>query len=629
MQSEEIAPSAAARLTVEPAAAERRDWVVSVTDALLGTVLVGNAGLVVVNVLRRAVTGRSFIWQPEISVLALSFITFVGAAVVYRRHQHPAMEALVRLLPTRLRILQAILVHWIILGSAVAIFVASIPVIQVEWRLPSDILEFPQAWYILPISLGMLLVGAFAALELGLQPRRDAVAVGGMVVGLVAAAILTKPLWLHLVAQSLVGIVFALFALLLLLGVPIAFTLATVAFVYMYGSGSVPINALVTTMEQGVIGNPILLSIPFFIFAGLLMDTGGISKRIVGFLQSAIGHIRGGLQQVLVVGMYIFSGISGSKAADMAAVGISMRRTLAEYGVPPAQTVAVLASAASMGETIPPSIAMLVLGSITTLSIAALFLAGLFPAVVLAVALMIVNYLRALRSGARRPARAPLRTVARSFISAILPLMMPVALILGVVGGFSTPTEISALAVLYGFILSTLLYSDLTVASLGRTILDSAVLSGMVMFLTSAAVAFSWVLTVSGLQDRISFFLVSLPGGSLVFLAAACFVMVAMGGLFEGLPALLIFTPILLPVATRLSINPLHFGIVMVMAMGIGAFAPPIGIGFYVACAIGQGRMEQATRAMLPYFAILLLGLLVVAFVPWITLVVPSLFGYH
>jgi tripartite ATP-independent transporter DctM subunit len=267
---------------------------------------------------------------------------------------------------------------------------------------------------------------------------------------------------------------------------------------------------------------------------------------------------------------------------------------------------------------------MLVLGSITTLSMAALFVGGLIPAAVVAACLMALIWLRSRSAGAHVSRRASLHAVLASAVGAILPLLMPVILFAGILFGIATPTEVSSFAVVYGLILSCLVYRELDLAALLRTVLDSAMLAGMVLFILGAASGFSWALTVAYLPQRLVDFLHGIHDNTALFLVGSIALLIVVGSVLEGLPALIILAPLLLPIAGGIGLSELHYGIVLLIAMGTGAFLPPAGVGFYVACAIMGTDIETASRAMLPYLAVLIIALLIVAFVPWFTLFLPG-----
>jgi tripartite ATP-independent transporter DctM subunit len=355
-----------------------------------------------------------------------------------------------------------------------------------------------------------------------------------------------------------------------------------------------------------------------------VMTEGGLSRRLTDFVISLVGRFRGGMLQVIVVSMYIMSGISGSKVADVAAVGTTMKNVMRREGYDSGETAAVLASCAVMGETVPPSIAMLVLASVTSLSIGSLFVAGLLPAAVIALCLMLLIFFRSRRRAGESKKHSP-REIAHAGLDAIPALVAPVILIGGIVSGIATPTEVSSTAVVYALVLSLLFYRSIGGRQIWRVMASTAAQAGMVLLITSMASTFSWSLTIAKMPQRIAALFVALHGSATLFMLATIVTLVVMGALLEGLPALLIFGPLLLPMVAQFGIDPLQYGIVMIIAMGLGAFSPPIGVGMFVTCSICDTTMENATRHMIPYLVIVVVGLLLVAFIPWFSLVAPRL----
>jgi tripartite ATP-independent transporter DctM subunit len=289
----------------------------------------------------------------------------------------------------------------------------------------------------------------------------------------------------------------------------------------------------------------------------------------------------------------------------------------------------VLAASAIMGETVPPSIAMLIVGSITSVSVAGMFIGGLIPAAVMALALMALIYVRARRSALPRVPRAPTRAMLRAGAGAILPLLMPGMLLAGILFGIATPTEVAAFAVVYGVVLSMLVYREMDVRSFLATVADTAALTGVLLFIFAAASGFSWTLTVAYLPQRLVALLHSVGNSTAIFMVGSIALLVVVGILLEGLPSLNVLAPLLLPIAGKLGLSELHYALVLIIAMGVGGFMPLAGVGFYVCCAIMRADIEAASRAMLPYLGVVLVGLLIVAFVPWFALFLPHYFGFR
>ena len=421
-------------------------------------------------------------------------------------------------------------------------------------------------------------------------------------------------------------IAFITFVIQLCLGVPVGFVLTVVSMLYLFLSGRGNIAQIPMSMQNGIL-NFVLLSIPFFMMAGYIMTEGGLSKRLADFVVSLVGRIRSGLLQAMVVTMYIFAGLSGSKAADVAAVGSTMGPMLENNGYDKNESAAVLAAATVMGETIPPILPMLILGSITAIPMGSLFMAGLLPAAVIAVTLMIAIYFKA-RIHNKYPGdnSIPVSQIATRGMNAIPALLVPLFLIGGIVSGVATPTEISTFAVVYSLILAAFIYKELNFKKFWNIMLDTSVKAGMVLFITSAGCAFSWTLTSVGIPQKIAQLMISVAGHSdWIFMLITVVVLIVMGALLEGIPALLVFAPMLVPIVPQFGIDPLQYGMVLLIAMGLGAFSPPIGVAFYIVLSVCGTTLEETSRAMVPYLVVLFLGLLLVAFVPWFSLVIPKL----
>ena len=595
----------------------------ALANAVLAIALIGELGAVFANVISRSIFDTAFLWTDEIAKLALSTLAFIGGAVAYAQGHHTFVRVGLNALGPRLRDACLIASDFAVFLIAAVTGYASIFLIEIRWNELRPILQIPAAWIVMPLSASMVLLMLHAAERLLRAPRATVVSVGGIFAAMLTLAFATRPAWLPWFADDgAITAALVLFFVTIFGGLPIGFALLLSTTVYLWTADTVPMVALPQNMVDGT-GNFVLLALPFFILAGLIMERGGISLRLVRFVHALVGHLPGGLLHVMVLSMYLVSGLSGSKTADVAAVGSVMRDMLKKEGYDVGEAAAVLAASAAMGETVPPSIAMLVLGSITTLSMAALFIGGIIPAAVVAACLMMLIWLRSRRATAHVLRRAPLRTVVASAIGAILPLLMPVILFAGILFGIATPTEVSSFAVVYGLILSFLVYRELDLATFLRTVLDSAMLAGMVLFILGAASGFSWALTVAYLPQRLVDLLHGIDNNTVLFLIGSIVLLIVVGSVLEGLPALIILAPLLLPVAGGIGLSELHYGIVLLIAMGIGAFLPPAGVGFYVACAIMRTDIEPASRAMIPYLVVLIIALLIVAFVPWFTVSLP------
>lgn len=583
-------------------------------------------GLVIANVADRLFFAHSFLWTDEAARLALSILAFIGGAVAYRRRDHAFVRVVLSRLPQRGERGCLALADVVVLFVSAITFFTSLEFIASSWDELTPILQLPAALIALPLPIGLVLLMIYAAVNLKRDHGRMAIGVGLGFALVIGVAALTRDIWLPLLGDDAAIIAaLSLFFVAILAGVPVGFVLLLATATYLWGTGAASLVVLPQTMVNGT-GNFILLAVPFFILAGLVMERGGISVRLVQFIHALVGHMRGGLLQVTVGSMYLVSGLSGSKPADVAAVGTVMRDELTErHGA--AEGAAVLAASAVMGETVPPSIAMLIVGSITNVSLGAMFIGGIIPAAVMAVCLMVMIYVRA--GSASRLPRADVRTIARAGVGAILPLLMPGLLMAGILFGIATPTEIAALAVVYGILLSALVYRELTLQSFMRIVIDTAALTGVLLFIFAAASSFSWTLTVALLPQRLVALLQSVGDSATIFMVCSIVLLILVGVLLEGLPSLNVLAPLLLPIAGKLGLSELHYALVLIIAMGIGGFMPFAGVGFYVCCAVMRCNIETASRAMLPYLVVLIGGLLIVAFFPWLTLFLPHYFGFR
>ena len=412
---------------------------------------------------------------------------------------------------------------------------------------------------------------------------------------------------------------------LLFLGVPVAFSIGAAGLGGLAWHGGFPLIVIIQQIHQSV-DSFVLLAIPLFVFAGMLMETGGIAIRLVHLAQALIGWIRGGLAMAVVVAEYIFSGISGSTIADVSAIGGTMIPPMVRAGYRPAQAVSIVAAASAMGILVPPCILMIVLGAIANVSVAALFVAGFVPAVVLALAIMAYIYFDARREGIAPPQQMPITDIREAFKRAIIPLGLPAIIFGGILGGVVTPTEAAALAVLYAFVVGVFVYGEIKWKDLPDIMIRSSVVTAAVCFLLAVAAVIAWMLAVAQVPQAILASMQGMSAGPISFLIFSAILFILLGAVLEGLPAVVILVPTFLPVVKQMNIDLIHYSIVVTAATGIGLFLPPIGVGLFVACGIAGVSIDKVSREMLPYIWMLMFGLLIVIMFPWLTLVLPRLF---
>lgn len=413
-----------------------------------------------------------------------------------------------------------------------------------------------------------------------------------------------------------------LFVLLLVVRVPIAFAMGLASLGTLAITGQAPTVILVNRMTSTA-DSFILIAIPLFIAAGSYMDTGGIAVRLMELARVLVGHIRGSLGMILVVSEMLFSGISGSTVADVSAMSSMMLPAMRRAGYKPEYSVAIISAASAMGILIPPCINMVVLAAIINVSIAALFFAGFLPAFVLAALILLLLYVQAIAMRLPAGKRASPGEIGRALIGAIIPLGMPIIIFGGILGGVFSPTEAAAVAVLYGVVVGMAVYRELSVSQVFRIAVSTGITTGSVMLLITMASTFSYIMAINHLPDTLAGAIISVSKEPWFFLVVNSLIFVFIGSILEGLPALIIFVPILYPLVQKLGIDPIHYGILVIAASGIGLFLPPAGVGLVIASALGKVSIGQATKPLLPFLGVLFIGLLVLIFVPWLSTVVP------
>jgi C4-dicarboxylate transporter DctM subunit len=415
------------------------------------------------------------------------------------------------------------------------------------------------------------------------------------------------------------------FVTLLLIATPVSIAMGLAAAIAILWQGKVPINTVVTQMVSGMDSFP-LMAIPFFILAGELMERAGISERLVNLAKALVGHIKGGLGMVVIVGEYLFSGISGSTAADISAIGSLLIAPMERAGYRKGEAVAIVSAATAMGILVPPCIFMIVLASMTNQSIGAMFVAGFLPAVVIAIGLAIFVYWQAGKLAIPREARATLRQRLRALGDGVIAMVMPGIIFGSIFGGITTVTEAAVVAVLYSAFVGLVIYKRFRWRDLSGIILASTINTAMVMLLVGTATVFSWVMTIERVPQAIAKLVTSISSAPWLFLAVSNLIFILFGAILEGLPAMIVFVPVMYPIAMQFGIDPLHYAILIIASIGIGVFLPPIGVGLFIACAIARLNIVESAKYMAPYLIILVIGLMVITYVPWFTLVLPHVF---
>lgn len=577
---------------------------------VLGEVLVLLAGVVM-----RFIFNSPIPWADELASILFLWLANLGAAAALRRGTHMRTTALVsRWSPRAQAWAEALAIAAPCLMLAILIG----PMVEYasdEWVVQTPALSWPNTVRAAAVPVGCGFMIVISLLRMARLSLMDLVGVA-LAIGALAGLLSWGSDWLQAIGNWNLVVFFALLlGAGVLLGVPIAFCfgLATVAFLLC--TTSTPLAVVSGRIDEGM-SSLILLAVPLFILLGHLVEMTGMAKAMVDFLASLLGHVRGGLNYVLLGAMLLVSGISGAKTADMAAVAPVLLPEMKKRGNHEGELISLLAASGAMAETVPPSLVLITIGSVAGISISALFTGGLLPGVVLAVMLALLARYRSAEIAAGLK-RAPLRVVGRTLMVALPALALPVLIRTAVVEGVATATEVSTIGIAYAVVAGLLIYRRFDWRRLYPMLVDTAALSGAILFIIGTATGMSWALTQSGFSHSLADAMTSVPGGKVGFLLVSIAAFIVLGSVLEGIPAMVLFAPLLFPVARAVGVHEVHYAMVIILAMGVGLFAPPFGLGYYAACTIGRVHPDVAVRRIWPYLGALLLGLLIVAFVPW------------
>ena len=571
-------------------------------------------------VVSRYVFDRPLTWSDELASILFLWLAMLGAVIALRRQEHMRLTAIVAYLgPLRRRWLDTLALVIVAL-FVIEILPPAVAYFESQWAITTPALEIHDGWRVLAIGIAFLLMLGIVLLRLIAGATLRGILGALLVIALAAGGLwLLKPALLALGNFNLLIFFVGIVAISVAIAMPIAFAFGVATFSYLALATHAPLMIVVNRMDEGM-SNLVLLSVPLFVFLGLLIEMTGLARVLVDFLASLLGHVRGGLAYVLLGAIYLVSGISGSKAADMAAVAPVLFPEMKRRGAVPGELVALLASSGAMAETIPPSLVLITIGSVTGVSISGLFTGGLLPALVAALALIVVCFFRSRGEDVSQVRRADLRQILRAFVVALPALVLPFVIRFAVVEGVATATEVSTVGVVYTIVVGILVYRQFPVRRLYPILIETASLSGAILLIIGTATAMAWALTQSGFSHQLVTMMAAVPGGHAGFLAVSIAAFVILGSVLEGIPAIVLFGPLLFPVARALGVHEVHYAMVVILAMGLGLFAPPFGVGFYAACAIGRVSPDESMGRIWPYLAALLVALIIVAAFPWLSI---------
>ncbi len=567
-------------------------------------------------VMARYVFSRPLGWIDEAVSLAFIWVAMLGAVLAMHRNEHLRLSMFVDRMPEKLRGIVHAFALVAISAFLVGLIGPSIEHIESEWIVNSPALEIPSGVRVSAIAAGMILMLAvIAAYALKTVSKINLLIASVGVGAFVAICHALTPNLSQLGLLNILIFLCGLVVLCLVSGVPIAFCFGIGVMAYLAFTGKVPLVVIVGRIDEGM-GNIVLVSVPIFVLLGCILDATGMGKAIVDLLAAMIGHVKAGMSYVLLGSLFIVSGISGSKVSDMATVAPALFPEMRRRGNKQSEMVALLATGAAMADTVPPSIVLIVLGSVAGVSIAGLFESGFFVAMVLLLALLVLARWKARNEETGNIQRPSIKAIGRLSLLAAPALVLPFLIRSAVGGGVATATEVSTIAVLYAMLIGQVLYGGIGWKRAYAMLVETAALSGAILLILGTASAMAWAITQSGIVQQLSAFLTTLPGGWIAFMAVTVVVFLILGCLLEGLPAVLLLAPIMFPIAKKLGINEIHYSMVIVCAMNVGLMMPPIGVGFYIACRIGETKPDDVIIAIWPYIAALLVGVVVIAAVP-------------
>jgi len=602
---------AAAAGRVEAAVRQGLRWL---TAALIAVeIVVLSAG-----VLARYVFHAPLIWSDEVAGILFLWLGMLGAAAALGDGAHLRMTTIIDRLSARWRPYADAFALAVCAAFLVLLLMPAWKYLQVESATITATLGISMLWRVLAMPVGVGIMLAIALLRMRGVPVRPMLTMLAIVAVACVALYLLRPALVPLGKINLIIFFLGFVPLLVFLGTPIGFSFGMATLGYLTLSTRLPASVLVARIDAGM-SNFLLISIPLFVFLGLVIEMTGMAAKMIMFLAKLLGHTRGGLHYVLVAAMYLVSGISGSKAADMAAVAPALFPEMEKYGADRAELSALLAATGAQTETIPPSLILITIGSVTGLSIAALFKGGLLPALVVGIILCAVVWRRTHQISTPTLPRASLKAILGSFVVASPALALPFIIRSAVIEGVATATEVSTIGIVYSLAVGALIYRRFDIVRIATALVSAASLSGAILLIVGAATAMAWAITQSGFSQVLATAIGAVPGGRPSFLVLSMLLFAVLGSVLEGLPAVVLFGPLMFPIAQRVGINEIHYAMVVILSMGLGLFTPPFGIGYYISCAIGGSEPDKSLPYIWRYLGAVAAGLVIVAAFPWIS----------
>ncbi|MCI1016258.1 TRAP transporter large permease subunit [Herbaspirillum sp. C7C2] len=597
--------------------------VMHVVGALAACLVLAETIVLLTGVIYRYALHDPLVWSDELASILFIWLSMLGAVLALDRGEHMRLTAIINKCSEKGRI-------WLETVAALVVCIFVLMVIHPaldhaveQMPITTPALEIPDGLRAAALPVGAILMLLAAVSRMAALTTMRLLLSALAVVAVIAGALwLAQPVLMAMGNYNLIVFFVLLIGVCVAGGIPIAFAFGTATMAYLALATNAPLMIVVSRMDEGM-SSLILLSVPLFVLLGSLLEMSGLAKTLIDFMAALLGHVRGGLQYVLLGAMFLVSGISGSKAADMAAIAPALFPEMKKRGSKPEELVALLSSSGAMTETIPPSLVLITIGAVCSVSITALFIGGLMPAAIATIAIAVVCWMRARREPMPDVPRAPLSLIMKTLIAAIPALALPMLIRVAVIEGVATATEVATIGVAYTVVVGLIMHlfmKHLNFKRLYPMLIEAAALSGAILLIIGMATAMAWALTQSGFSSKLVALMQGVPGGGAGFLLITIVIFIVLGSLLEGIPAIVLFGPLLFPVARSLGVHDVHYAMVVILAMGIGLFAPPFGVGFYAACAIGKVSPDGVFNRVWGYLAALVVALLVVAFVPWISI---------
>lgn len=589
------------------------------TEISAGVLVAAEILILLLGVVSRYVFHSSITWSDELASILFLWLAMLGSVAACQRGGHVRMTTIIGCMRSSILAFIDVLAISGALAFLLLILGPSFDFASSEVSIITPALEISNAWRAAALPVGIVLMILVSLLRL-IKTAKSFHVIGAVAFTLcVMGILLAAAPFLRLLGNiNLVIFFVGILGTLVLIGVPIAFSFGLATVGYLRLTTSIPLQAIVGRMYEGM-SHLILLAVPLFIFLGMLIGAAGMARVMVNFLGSLLRHVRGGLAYILVGAMYLVSGISGSKAADMAAVAPVLIPEMRKNGAKPGELLAILCATGAQTETVPPSLVLIAVASVTGVPISALFSAGLLPSLVCGLILCLVIWLRSRRDDHSDVRRSSMSEIGRNFLIAAPALALPIVIRTAVIGGVATATEVSTIGIAYSLTVGLVIYREFEWRRVGMALVHTASLSGVILLIIGAATGVAWSLMQAGFSEDLARTMSGIPGGTSGFLCASIVAFIVLGSVLEGIPAIVVFGPLLFPISRQIGVDEVHYAIVVIIAMGIGLFVPPFGMGYYTAAVISQIHPDEGIRLIIPYMGAMLVALIVIAVFPWIS----------